>query len=235
MAPPTTTAPLPLAPNRAALSNRISLLLASQSSVLKTMNLGRSENAPPAPSRRHKMLSVHDDNDNDMQPVRPNEGVGYVPEKTTVDSKRDDQALRGRLLGKRQKGNNAAAASSSRKGKFVVESESEEDEGRTALGKRKRPRRMLPPPQESHGDSVPRMGDDISKEMIATGHQEQVQGLDTDRDGTTGDNTTTTIVTSDTSAARDLPIRNSNDDPVKKKRKKNKKKNKAPITAKEGQ
>ncbi|RSL66307.1 hypothetical protein CEP54_003816 [Fusarium duplospermum] len=89
--------PLPLAANRAALSNRISLLLASQSSVLKTMNLSK----PPTTKRR---AIPEDDNDDDLvRGSRPNEGVGYVPDKKDaqkIGNAKEERMLRGRLVGK---------------------------------------------------------------------------------------------------------------------------------------
>ncbi|KAK7415917.1 hypothetical protein QQZ08_012185 [Neonectria magnoliae] len=124
--PPDPT-PLPLAANRAALSNRISLLLASQSSVLKTMALSR----PPPSSTRRAPPPV--DDEADLRAARPNEGVGYVPsakDAARVANAREERMLRGRRVAK-----------GSGKSRRREDSESEEDVGRSALGKRKRPRR----------------------------------------------------------------------------------------------
>ncbi|KAJ4269570.1 hypothetical protein NW762_001237 [Fusarium torreyae] len=127
--PPEPPPPLPVASNHAALSNRISMLLASQSGVLKTMNLSR-----PAPTKRR---TLPDDNDDDLTRgggARPNEGVGYVPEKKDVQkfgNAKEERMLRGRI------GKNGVGKTKAR----VEESESEEEAGRSALGKRKRPRR----------------------------------------------------------------------------------------------
>ncbi|KAM0556021.1 hypothetical protein ACHAPJ_006002 [Fusarium lateritium] len=127
--PPEPPPSLPVASNHAALSNRISMLLASQSSVLKSMNLSR-----PAPTKRR---TLPDDNDDDLTRgggARPNEGVGYVPEKKDVQkfgNAKEERMLRGRM-GKGGVGKTKAR---------VEESESEEEVGRSALGKRKRPRR----------------------------------------------------------------------------------------------
>ncbi|RSL57132.1 hypothetical protein CEP53_006570 [Fusarium sp. AF-6] len=131
--------PLPLAANRAALSNRISLLLASQSSVLKTMNLSK-----PAPNSTTKRRTIpENDNDDDLvRGSRPNEGVGYVPDKKDaqkIGNAKEERMLRGRLLGKDGKSFK----------KRVEESESEDDVGRSALGKRKRPRKEVEPEQEA--------------------------------------------------------------------------------------
>ncbi|RSL90643.1 hypothetical protein CEP51_000655 [Fusarium floridanum] len=131
--------PLPLAANRAALSNRISLLLASQSSVLKTMNL--SKPAPNSTAKRRTIPENHNDDDL-VGGSRPNEGVGYVPDKKDaqkIGNAKEERMLRGRLLGKDGKSFK----------KRVEESESEDDVGRSALGKRKRPRKEVEPEQEA--------------------------------------------------------------------------------------
>ncbi|WAO89159.1 Hypothetical protein NCS54_00654100 [Fusarium falciforme] len=129
--------PLPLAANRAALSNRISLLLASQSSVLKTMNLSK----PTAPTTKRRAIPENDNDDDLVRGSRPNEGVGYVPDKKDaqkIGNTKEERMLRGRL------GRDGKVV---KKGK-VEESESEDDVGRSALGKRKRPRREVEPEPE---------------------------------------------------------------------------------------
>ncbi|KAH7134757.1 hypothetical protein B0J13DRAFT_89730 [Dactylonectria estremocensis] len=128
--PPDPTPPLPLAANRAALSNRISMLLASQSSVLKTMNLTR---APASISARRPPDA--DDDPDLLRGSRANEGVGYVPEAKdtpTLGNARELRMLRG--------GKKAARRGDGRSLR-KDESESEDDVGRSALGKRKRPPR----------------------------------------------------------------------------------------------
>jgi hypothetical protein len=120
--------PLPVAANHATLSNKLSLLIASRSSVLKNMSLSR----PTTTKRR----VVPDDNDDDLTrgTARPNDGVGYVPEekdKQKFANAKEERMLRGRMA----KGGTGKAK------KKVDESESEEDAGRSALGKRKRPRK----------------------------------------------------------------------------------------------
>lgn len=126
MPPDPTPPPLPLAANRAALSNKISLLLASQSSVLKTMNLTRPSHPPT------KRRIINDNDDDLLRGAKPNEGVGYVPEKKELKlgNSKEDRMLRGRLMREAKE-----------RQKWKEESESEEDVGRSALGKRKRPRR----------------------------------------------------------------------------------------------
>ncbi|KAH7249374.1 hypothetical protein B0J15DRAFT_497487 [Fusarium solani] len=129
--------PLPLAANRAALSNRISLLLASQSSILKTMNLSK----PAAPTTKRRAIPENDNDDDLVRGSRPNEGVGYVPDKKDaqkIGNTKEERMLRGRL------GRDGKIV---KKGK-VEESESEDDVGRSALGKRKRPRREVEPETE---------------------------------------------------------------------------------------
>ncbi|KAM5345777.1 hypothetical protein ACJ41O_011638 [Fusarium nematophilum] len=143
--PPDPTPPLPLAANRAALSNRISLLLSSQSSVLKTMNLSR----PPPPSSStasaQRRRNLPDDDEDFARGSRPNEGVGYVPDKKDAQkmvNSKEERMLRGRT-GKMGRGGGKAM------GRRVDESESEEEVGRSALGKRKRPRREVEPEAET--------------------------------------------------------------------------------------
>ncbi|KPM39133.1 hypothetical protein AK830_g7416 [Neonectria ditissima] len=149
--PPDPTPPLPLAANRAALSNRISLLLASQSSVLKTMALTR----PPPPTRRAPIP----DDDTDLRAARPNEGVGYVPDAkdaARVANAREERMLRG---GRVAKGNG--------KSRRKDDSESEDEVGRSALGKRKRPRREVD--KSDAGATISRIGEsadvDIDDDM----------------------------------------------------------------------
>ncbi|KAL7958069.1 hypothetical protein V8C34DRAFT_163092 [Trichoderma compactum] len=136
--PPTSSKPprLPLAPDRAAISNKISLLLSNRTSLLKTLNPPSSpSSSQQTTTRRHKVDA--DDIEQLFSGPRPNEGVGYVPDRKAAAgdaAAREDGMLRGRLLGK---GKGAAAG----KKKFAVESESDEEPGRSGLGKRKRKRR----------------------------------------------------------------------------------------------
>ncbi|KAH6604910.1 hypothetical protein Trco_006617 [Trichoderma cornu-damae] len=135
MPPPSSKPPpLPLAPDRAAISNQISLLLSSRASLLGTLNPAPSPSAARTCPRRHHVVSP-DDVEQLFAGPRPNEGVGYVPDGSAAS--REDGMLRGRLLGKRHKSGKASAAGS----RFAVESESDEEPGRSGLGKRKRPRR----------------------------------------------------------------------------------------------
>lgn len=136
---------LAVAHDHAALTNRISMLLASQSSVLQTMNLGGSSRnrrggpgAAVAASDRDSPSAA--DNDDDLwRDARPNEGVGYAGAAGAAaaaaarGASRQDQVLRGRLLADKKKGGQGPARSAA-----VQESSEDEDQGRTALGKRKR-------------------------------------------------------------------------------------------------
>ncbi|KAG6028001.1 hypothetical protein E4U40_001251 [Claviceps sp. LM458 group G5] len=135
--------PLPLAPDRAALSNKIALLLSQRTSLLKSLapsntpQNGTSESttrAATATSRRPL------DNDEDLlaTAARPNDGVGYVRPAEGASPSLEDTKLRGRMmLGKRKKGSAGAAMTSQRR---IYESESESDEGRGSLGRAKRAR-----------------------------------------------------------------------------------------------
>lgn len=143
MAPPDKPPPLPLAPDRAGLSNRISLLIASQSSVLKSMNLKPSAARRKATSTQSSSHNASDDEDlfRGATGSRPNEGVGYVPDKAQSSKdalSKEDKMLRGRILGKR-----GAEGAKDGKRKVVVEEEEDEDPGRSSLGKRKRARRTV--------------------------------------------------------------------------------------------
>ncbi|KAH6970014.1 hypothetical protein HG530_012047 [Fusarium avenaceum] len=134
--------PLPVAANHATLSNKLSLLIASRSSVLKNMSLSR----PTTTKRR----IIPDDNDDDLTrgTARPNDGVGYVPEekdKQQFANAKVERMLRGRMA----KGGTGKAK------KKVDESESEEDAGRSALGKRKRPRKEKEVDQEPAPEPEP--------------------------------------------------------------------------------
>ncbi|KAG5928287.1 hypothetical protein E4U42_000945 [Claviceps africana] len=123
---------LPLATNRAALSNKISLLLSQRTSLLGSLT-GSSTGADAKGDTPRQGL--RDDDDDDRLSSRPNDGVGYV--RAAAEAKPGDEALR-RLLGKRKKGSAAA--------RRVCESESDSDEGRGSLGRAKRARR--------HGDAT---------------------------------------------------------------------------------
>lgn len=131
---PDKPAPLPVAANRAELSNRISLLLSKQTSFLKTLNPSSSK------SRSSRPINHNDENDDDMfKGTRPNEGIGYVRPKDgpgAVDKNKEDRALRGRLLGRG--GKEMQSNGWSGKKAAPQDSESEEEIGRSALGKRKR-------------------------------------------------------------------------------------------------
>ncbi|CAJ0555194.1 Ff.00g052590.m01.CDS01 [Fusarium sp. VM40] len=134
--------PLPVAANHATLSNKLSLLIASRSSVLKNMSLSR----PTTTKRR----VIPDDNDDDLTrgTARPNDGVGYVPEekdKQKFANAKVERMLRGRM----------AKGGTGKVKKKVDESESEEDAGRSALGKRKRPRKEKEINQEPVAEPEP--------------------------------------------------------------------------------
>ncbi|KAL6906622.1 hypothetical protein GGI43DRAFT_395315 [Trichoderma evansii] len=131
-------APLPLAPDRAAISNKISLLLSGRTSLLKTLNPPSSAAQTPTTQRRHHAISS-DDIEQLFSGPRPNEGVGYVPDAKAAGkdaASKEDRMLRGRLLGKGKGARNQKGGKA-----FTAESESDEEPGRSGLGKRKRPRR----------------------------------------------------------------------------------------------
>ncbi|KAK2671867.1 hypothetical protein RAB80_011946 [Fusarium oxysporum f. sp. vasinfectum] len=143
--------PFPVATNRDAIANTLSLLLASRTSIGKSMPLTRD-----LPRKRR---TLPDDNDDDLtRGARPNEGLGYVPEKKDVQkfaNSKEEKMLRGRL-NKDAKGNLK---------KKVEESESEDEAGRSALGKRKRPRKEkeVEPEPESENQTAPVTPEDKEK------------------------------------------------------------------------
>ena len=123
---------LPLAADRAALSNKISLLIANRSSLLKSLN--PTSNA--SKSARH----VADDDDQDLHIGQANHGVGYVPDKAAKETSHNDRLLARRMLGKRGK------AESKRK----VEDSESEGEGRSSIGRNKRKRPPAEPTQPTN-------------------------------------------------------------------------------------
>ncbi|KAG4256897.1 hypothetical protein BFJ72_g12399 [Fusarium proliferatum] len=133
--------PFPVATNRDAIANTLSLLLASRTSIGKSMPLTRD--------LPRKQRTLPDNNDEDLaRGARPNEGLGYVPEKKDVQkfaNSKEERMLRGRL-NKDAKGNLK---------KKAEESESEDEAGRSALGKRKRPRKE----KEQEVEPEPEAGD----------------------------------------------------------------------------
>ncbi|KAF5710426.1 hypothetical protein FMUND_9518 [Fusarium mundagurra] len=143
--------PFPVATNRDAIANTLSLLLASRTSIGKSMPLTRDL------PRKQRTLPA--DNDDDLaRGARPNEGLGYVPEKKDVQkfaNSKEERMLRGRL-NKDAKGNLK---------KKAEESESEDETGRSALGKRKRPRKEkeVEPDPESGEHTSPVTPEDKEK------------------------------------------------------------------------
>ncbi|EXM00787.1 hypothetical protein NOF04DRAFT_3786 [Fusarium oxysporum II5] len=152
--------PFPVATNRDAIANTLSLLLASRTSIGKSMPLTRD-----LPRKRR---TLPDDNDDDLtRGARPNEGLGYVPEKKDVQkfaNSKEERMLRGRL-NKDAKGNLK---------KKIEESESEDEAGRSALGKRKRPRKEKEdePEPESENQTAPVTPED--KEKNENGEEAEV-------------------------------------------------------------
>ncbi|KAF4955083.1 hypothetical protein FGADI_4828 [Fusarium gaditjirri] len=143
--------PFPIAANRDAIANTLSLLLASRTSIGKSMPLTRDLPRKPR--------TVPDDNDDDLtRGARPNEGLGYVPEKKEVEkfaNSKEERMLRGRL-------NKDAKGKLKKK---AEESESEDEAGRSALGKRKRPRKEkeVDPEPVSGNQTAPATTEDNEK------------------------------------------------------------------------
>ncbi|KAL7914539.1 hypothetical protein GGI35DRAFT_148951 [Trichoderma velutinum] len=169
--PPTSSKPppLPLAPDRAAISNKISLLLSNRASLLKTLNPPSSSSSTQSSAQTRRYNVNADDIEQLFSGPRPNEGVGYVPDRKAAAgdaAAREDRMLRGRLLGKGQRNGKGAAAGGK---KFAVESESDEEPGRSGLGKRKRPRREhveVEEAEENEERNGDRVGEDLGNEEV---------------------------------------------------------------------
>jgi hypothetical protein len=114
--------PLPVAADRAAISNRLAMLFADRSALIKKL-------VPPT-TRKPSRHGASEDEDA-LFAAPANQGLGYASEKPGRDSAREDKILRGRLLGKRK-----LAAEKAK----LAESESDEEQGRGSLGTRKRAR-----------------------------------------------------------------------------------------------
>ncbi|KAG6017646.1 hypothetical protein E4U54_005589 [Claviceps lovelessii] len=151
--PPPNQAPsaLPLATNRAALSNKISLLLSQRTSLLKSLTTRNGDGADKTPgattstslpastagTTRTRRGLGGDEEDFMAAGTSPNDGVGYVRGSEGGKLSHEDTLLRGRMmLGKRKKG---AGPQQQRR---LYESESDSDEGRGSLGRAKRARML---------------------------------------------------------------------------------------------
>ncbi|KAH6971791.1 hypothetical protein BKA56DRAFT_677865 [Ilyonectria sp. MPI-CAGE-AT-0026] len=197
--------PLPLAANRAALSNRISMLLASQSSVLKTMSLTR----PPATATAARRAPPPDEDDF-LRGPRPNEGVGYVADAKDVAkpaNSREERLLRGKV----RKGNGKTLRKE--------ESESEDDVGRSALGKRKRPRREVM--RADAGETAPQV--DMSADV----------DMDNDTKGEEGNVPVVNEVVNEAAEDTVQDVKDNDEGPKKKRKRKNKKKKQKTAIAQE--
>lgn len=202
---------LPVAPNHAALSNRIATLLASQSSLLKTLNPSSSRTPSSAPKTRpsahNPTQSEKDDEDLFKNAARPNEGVGYTaPKSASADQTKADRELRGRILGKR--GKEIEAQRRMGRGRRKEEESEDEDLGRSALGKRKRPRREAPMEEPV----------EVEAEAGEEKEEEAVEAREEKKDGE-GDGKEEDVEMQDAATSQTAPSAN--------RRKKNKKKNKA--------
>ena len=161
---------------------------------------------------------AEDDEEDMRRGARLNEGIGYVAEadasKTKTDIAKEDRILRNRLLGKRRAG---GAGVSARDG-----SESDEDVGRSALGKRKRPRRVQAVVEQDTSTGATPEGSDIAEDKPVDGEPPngatQDKAPSPDAPMTTGD--------SDTAAAVVNTVTTDAGQSRKKKKKPKKKKNK---------
>lgn len=178
-------APPPDAVPSAAIANRISMLVAAQSSVLATLSPSttkRRTTTTTATAVNHGKTSAElDDEALFKNSANPNEGVGYVAPRpgSAADTTKQARELRARMLGKR--GQEAVAERERmqklKKKKAMMQGESEdEDAGRSALGKRKRPRREARA-QSEDGDREKDEGatDEVGKEEAGNAEVEEKQ------------------------------------------------------------
>lgn len=188
--------PVPTSSNRAAYTNRLALLSASQASLFKTMNLTPSSSRS---TRNPQPQEEGDDNGDDFA------GIGFVRQSDKETTRREDDALRGRLLGGKRKGKGVGDAAGGWERRKKEESSEDEEEGRGSLGKRKRPRSVR---EESKTDTND--GEEVLQEGKDAGDSKTAGGDD---------------------RAGDLAVEqaqeiSSGSQPKRKKNKKNKKKNK---------
>ena len=202
--------PLPTASNRAALTNRLALLAASQSSLLQTMNLNPSSSSS---SSRRARRQPDPEEEEDSVGAGGDEfaGVGFVRQgaKDKDSSGREDEALRGRILGRKRKGmvDNAAAGGWGMKKKKKEESSEDEEEGRGSLGKRKRPR-------------TARNEDELDADVKDSGEAQQQKGNEV------GDSTTENMENTADDATVSQAHQTTGESAPKKKKKKKKNKKK---------
>ncbi|KHN99220.1 uncharacterized protein MAM_02918 [Metarhizium album ARSEF 1941] len=147
--------PLPVAVDRLAISNRLSMLLADRSALARKLLVPRSSGAPRQPpgrgGTRLAAAAAADDDDGTSPGAPANQGVGYVPERAGRDAKHEDnKALRARMLGKRR----GRERGRGRESKGDGDSESDDVEGRGSLGRRKRPRRGEAGDGDGDGDGT---------------------------------------------------------------------------------
>ncbi|KAH8907073.1 hypothetical protein BR93DRAFT_927930 [Coniochaeta sp. PMI_546] len=159
-------AKLPVAPNMSQILNRISLGLAKHERILQTLkrppqpttpSTAQSKSTtsgfsslaqPTAPSNKpgsaNGVVSASREEEDRLfeqdRALPPNAGIGFVEERKAGEREgkgREDKMLRGRLLGKRGGGKDKGAE----RKRYV--DESEEEEGRSGLGKKKKRRRIV--------------------------------------------------------------------------------------------
>lgn len=112
----------------------------SSFSALKNSSASDPAAAPPNDASKTQQRVADDDDDDDNNFSSINSGIGFVPAgKEIVQNERSaaTRDLRGKLLGKRarEQKEDAAALRKKKKGGRVEDDESDEDEGRSKIGK----------------------------------------------------------------------------------------------------
>ncbi|KAH7320242.1 hypothetical protein B0I35DRAFT_232053 [Stachybotrys elegans] len=159
-----------MAANAAALSNRISTNLAARMNFLQKMKPPSLELAPAqkqslSSARQQQQQPAYEDEDEDDSYSAPNTGLGHRGDsKEETADEQQNQMLRRKVLGKRAA--EQKQQQQRRRAQGEVQSDSDEDVGRSALGKRKRPRREpQPEPEPQLQDEVPPSAtEDVAKE-----------------------------------------------------------------------
>ncbi|KAB5582500.1 hypothetical protein GE09DRAFT_1075182 [Coniochaeta sp. 2T2.1] len=187
MAPSDPPAKLPVAPNMSQILNRISLGLAKHERILSTLkrpspSTSNPNNSTKSASGFSSLASSNTSTNPSAQPpngpsrtkdeedklfesernLPPNTGIGFVPEAKTAERSKSGKELRGRLMGKR--GGREDGKGDNKKRYYNVE-ESEEEEGRSGLGKKKK-RKVVQP--------VPGVEDGRDEDVVDSGKDEEV-------------------------------------------------------------
>ncbi|KAF6844652.1 hypothetical protein CMUS01_00836 [Colletotrichum musicola] len=198
MAPtdPTAAVKLPASADFNAIYNKIALADAGRASFLKNMrakhsSLARQTNTssspktastngafssmvkPTAQSSTQPQQQRTRPDDSELRFENPNSGVGYSAPKAEEQTSAATRDLSRRLLGRRGK----QAAQQTVQKRRIQEDESDEEEGRTGLGRKKKNKRPRTE-EEEHGEDAPAAGRIADAETHAGESAQTVPGTD---------------------------------------------------------